>query len=343
MRKRACTAALAIGFLPFSVPAADTPAGPAATAIIAYVDGTPITRAEFENKHRARLFQARNTYFEAEQKAVEEFINQYLLERQARKENVSVQALLEKHVSSKIAQPPSEDALRVYYEGVDTTESYEAVRDKIIEHLRQRRLTKAKSEYLKTLRDAASISLSLKPPRAEVSMENTPVRGVSYAAVVVVEFADYECPYCQQIQPALDKLESEYKGKIAFAYKDAPLPIHATAQKAAEAAHCAGRQGRFWDYHDVLARSRQLQLVQLKQHARDMKLDTASFDKCLDSGEVAYIVKSHLAEAQTFGLQGTPSFFINGRFYSGALSYEKLRDIVEEELSRSGEERSARR
>jgi protein-disulfide isomerase len=148
-----------------------------------------------------------------------------------------------------------------------------------------------------------------------------------------VEYADYECPYCQQIQPALDRLRSEYLGKVAFAYKDVPLPIHKNAQKASEATHCAGVQGKYWEYHDVLVSTKQLEIPKLKEMARTLKLDIDAFDKCLDTGEQAAIVKSHMEEAQSLGLQGTPSFFINGRFFSGLLSYEMLRGIVEEELA----------
>jgi protein-disulfide isomerase len=318
------------------------PARPDAAPILT-IDGVQLTRADFERKNTTRLFQARNAYYDAERKAVEEFIDEYLLERQAKKESLTVAALLERHVNATLPKDPPEEALRVYYEGVDTQEPYEAVRDKIVEHLRQRRLAKAKGDYLKTLRSQAQVEIRLAPPRAQVSLERTPVRGSLDAPVLVVEYADYECPYCQQIQPALDKLEAEYKGKVAFAYKDVPLPMHANAQKASEAAHCAGKQSRYWEFHDILAKAKDLQVPKLKQTARDLGLDGAAFDKCLDAGEQADIVKAHLAEAQSLGLQGTPSFFINGRFFSGALTYEKLREVVEEELKFSNGQKTARR
>jgi protein-disulfide isomerase len=303
-----------------------------ASSVVAEVDGVKLTRAEFEQKYPVRLFQARNTYYDAERKAVEEFIDEYLLARQAKKENLTVAELLEKHVNSRLAKDPSEEALRVYYEGVDTTEPFEAVRDKIIEHLKQRRIAKNKTAYMQALRSEAKIALRMTPPRAQVSMQDTPVRGDKSSPVMLVEYADYECPYCQQILPALTKLRGDYAGKVAFAYKDVPLPNHPNAQKAAEATHCSWAQGKYWEFHDLLNSKKQLDIASLKNFARELKLDTTAFDKCLDSGEKAAVVKSHLAEAQSLGVQGTPSFFINGRFYSGALTYEKLREIVEEEL-----------
>jgi protein-disulfide isomerase len=119
--------------------------------------------------------------------------------------------------------------------------------------------------------------------------------------------------------------------------------MHANAQKASEAAHCAGVQGKYWEYHDLIVTKKQLELPRLKEIARELKLDVSAFDKCVDTGEKAEVIKAHMAEAQSLGLQGTPSFFINGRFFSGALSYEKLREIVEEELSSAAREKQTAR
>jgi protein-disulfide isomerase len=158
------------------------------------------------------------------------------------------------------------------------------------------------------------------------------VRGVPDAPIVSVEYSDYECPYCQQTQAALDKIEAEYKGKIAFAYKDFPLPMHPHAEKAAEAAHCAGVQGKYWQFHDQLFKTKQLEVAQLKESARALNLNSKEFDECLDSGSQAEAVKTQSADGKSLQLQGTPSFLINGRFFNGGLSYDDLHGIIEEEL-----------
>jgi protein-disulfide isomerase len=315
-------------------PLQDSPGGPGNT-VVAEIDGTPLTLAQFESKRPSALFQARNSFFEAEKKAVDEYIEDYLLERQAQKEKITVAQLLELHVNGTIAKDPDDGALRVYYEGVDTNEPFEAVRDKILDHVRQRRLAKAKAAYMQTLRSQAKITVEVAAPRIQISLTNTPVRGPVAAPVTLVEFADYECPYCQQIQPTLDRLETEFKGKLAFAYKDMPLPMHAHAQKAAEASQCAAVQGKYWEYHDLIEKTKALDVPQLKAGAGQIGLETAAFDKCLDSGERAEAVKSTMDEAVKLGLQGTPSFFLNGRFISGGMSYDQMRQMVEDELKRS--------
>jgi protein-disulfide isomerase len=303
--------------------------------LVVEIDGVRLTRADFERKPPAALFQARNTFYEAERKAVETFVEEYLLERAAQREKVTVAELLDRHVNSAVPPDPPDEALKVYYEGLNTAEPFEAVRQKILEYIRERRTAKVRTAYLQSLRSEAKIAIHLVPPRAQIALRDTPVLGPPDAPVVVVEYADYGCQYCQVIQPQLQKLQQEYKDKVALAYKDMPLPTNPQGQKAAEAAHCAGLQGKFWEYHDLLFATKEHEIPKLKETARALKLNAGAFDRCLDSGEQAAVVKMHLAEAQALGLPGTPAFFINGRFINGAVSYETLRTVIEEELRAS--------
>ena len=128
------------------------------------------------------------------------------------------------------------------------------------------------------------------------------------------------------------ELQKEYGDRLTVVYKDFPLPMHRSSQKAAEAARCAGEQGKFWEYHDVLFYSKQLQVDDLKAHARVLKLNGDSFDKCLDEGTEAEAVKKSLGEAKSLGLTGTPSFFVNGHFFSGAADYTVLKEMVDLQL-----------
>jgi protein-disulfide isomerase len=305
---------------------------PSSNDVVLEVGSQKMTLSEFEKKRPTGLFQARNTFYQAERKVLDDFADQYVLEQQARKENVTVDKLLEVHVNSTLPPDPSEETLRVYFEGADTTQTFESVRSQIIDAIRQRRMAKAKAAYVQSLRTSLNVAIHVAPPRALPVLRETPVRGPKDAGVVILEYSDYECPYCQANQVDLDKMEAQYKGKIAFAYKDVPLPMHSHAQKAAEATHCAEEQGKFWEYHDVLFASQKLDVPQLKEHARTLKLDGEAFDKCLDSGAEAQLVKNTLEEGTTLGIQGTPSFLINGRFFGGSLHFEDLQKIIDEEL-----------
>ncbi len=325
--------------------AGDGAGAPPQSTVAVEINGVNVTLAQFEHERPSALFQARNTFYEAEKKAVDDYVGQYLLEQQAQKEGVTVAELLDRHVNKTVGPDPDDSALRIYFEGLETTETFESARPKILDHIRDKRIERAKKAYMQSLRDQAKVAFVLQPPRAPISLANTPVRGAAGARVTLVEYADYECPYCQQAQPELDQLEAEFKGRLAFAYKDLPLPMHTHAEKAAEAAQCAGLQGKYWEFHDEMLKTKELEVPQLKASAQHLGLDVKAFNTCLDSGQQAKNIQSTLEEAEKLGLSGTPSFFLNGRYFSGAMKYEQLRQMVEDELKSSSsatEQRASR-
>lgn len=305
------------------------------TAPVAEVNGQKLTRAELEAKQAAKLLEARYKSYLVERQALDQLIEDHLLEAEAGRRNLTVEQLLQREVNSQI-KDPTEDQLQVFYEGLQTDESFATVREKIVATLRQLRLSKARAAYLQTLRSQATVRIMLAPPEANVALDGAPRLGPQNAPVLIVEFADYECPYCQRIHPELKKLQEEFAGKVALAFKDFPLPMHPNAEKAAEAAHCAGQQSKFWDFHDLLFENHEkLEAVRLKEYAHQLNLDAARFDKCLDAGEQAAAIQKDFAQGQRLGLTGTPTFFINGHFLSGAVKYETLREVVQQQLTGS--------
>jgi protein-disulfide isomerase len=255
-----------------------------------------------------------------------------VLEQKAKSENLTVDQLIDRDIKSQV-KDPTEDQMKVYYEGLETDQTYEAVRDKVLEKIRQLRTDKLLSAYVKALRAQTSVSITLAPPRANVEVADGQVLGPKTAKVTLVEFADYECPYCQKVADDVRKLKADFGDKVSFTYKDFPLPMHARAEKAAEATRCASKQNKFWEFHDELFHSKELDVDQLKAQARALNLNTEQFDKCLDSGEQAATVERDRKEGMRLGITGTPSFFVNGHYLSGALDYAALRQIVEQQLA----------
>lgn len=171
--------------------------------------------------------------------------------------------------------------------------------------------------------------------KVEVSAENDAVKGEAGAPVLIVEFSDYQCPFCARVEPSLKQVEEKYikTGKVKIVYRDYPLGFHDKAQKAAEASECAHDQGKFWEYHDKLfANQNNLDIFSLKQYAKDLELDTAKFDKCLDSGEKASEVSKDVTDANAAGVSGTPIFFINGVALKGAQPYDAFEKAIEAAL-----------
>ena len=302
------------------------------TAVVAKVSGRNLTMADLQQKEGGKLLQAEYQYYLNERKALEELIDNRLLADEAQRLNLSLDQLLNTEVYKGV-KDPTEDQLEVYYEGLDTQDPYEAVRADVLQHLRELRRTKARAAYVENLRKQANINVMLQPPAADVNIAKAYTKGSQDAPVVFVEFADYECPYCQKVNPQIQQLKKDYGDKLAIVYKDFPLPMHHGSEKAAEAARCAGEQGKFWEYHDVLFYSKQIDVDALKEHARVLKLDGETFDTCLDSGREANAVKQDLEEAKGLGLTGTPSFFVNGHFVSGVIDYGTLKDMVNQQLN----------
>lgn len=304
--------------------------------VVANVGGMKLTLGELEQEESAKLLSAHYQYYQAQSKALEDLVDKTLLEQKAKSENITVDQLVDQDIKSKVTDP-TEDQMKVYYEGLETEQPYEAVRDKILEKIRQLRTDKIRAAYLKTLRAEIPVSIELAPPKAKVELADAQVLGSKTARVTLVEFADYECPYCQRVAPDVLKLKQEFGDRLAFTYKDFPLPNHTRAQKAAEAARCASKQDKFWQFHDELFHSKELDLDQLKAQARALQLNAELFYKCLDSGEQAAAVAKDRKEGLRLGISGTPSFFINGHYLSGALDYASLRQVIEQQLSTTSE------
>jgi len=300
--------------------------------VVAEIAGRRVTQQELEEKAAGKLLQAKYKYYLAERDALEQLIDEELLDAEAKKEGITRDELLKRHVTSNVPEP-TEDQLRFYYEGVQTDEPYESARSHIIDTVHQLRMQKARDAYVADLRGRYGVIVELNQPSAHVEVGNAPRLGAEAAPVQIVEFADYECPYCQQVNADLAKVRDQFGDKVSLVYKDFPLPMHPLAERAAEAARCAGTQGKFWEYHDSLFESKRLQASDLREQAEKLKLDSARFNQCLESGEQAAAVKKDAKEGQRLGLQGTPSFFINGHFMSGAIGFMKLRDTVMQELS----------
>lgn len=308
--------------------------------VVAEIGDRKITEGELEHAQAGKLLQARYKFYLAQRDALEQLIADQLLEMQAKKEGVTVDEIVKRHISTNVPEP-TEDQLRFYYEGVQTEETYESARPHILDTIHQLRVKKAREAYIAQLRGDYGVVVELAQPSAQVEVADAPRLGPANAPVQVVEFADYECPYCQQVNADLKKILDQFGNQVSVVYKDFPLPMHGLAQRAAEGARCAGAQGKFWEFHDFLFETKKIQTSFMKEEARALKLDGARFDKCLDSGEQAAVVKKDAQEGVRLGIQGTPSFFINGHFMSGAIGYGKLREEVLTELSNSFKKQNA--
>jgi len=307
---------------------------------LAEVDGVPVSAEEVDKAIGASLGKLQEQIFNLKRQKLEELINATLLTREARKRGVSVPALLDAEVTSKVALV-TEQEVEAFYEANKTRIQGDpvAARQQIRINLQNQRLATKKQEFFQLLRSNAKIAVYLKPPpvhRVEVSTNGAPSKGPVKAPVTIVKFEDFHCPFCKKVQPTLAQVLSKYGEKVRLIHRDFPIDgIHPAARKAHEAARCANEQGKFWQYHDVLyANAPKADAADLKSYAREVGLDVPAFEKCVASGEFRDVVQKDIEEGTRLGVNGPPAFFINGRLLSGAEPIERFAAIIDDEISR---------
>ena len=307
---------------------------------LAEVDGVPVSAEEVEKAIGASLGKLQEQIFNLKRQKLEELINATLLTREARKRGVSVPALLDAEVTSKVALV-TEQEVEAFYEANKTRIQGDpvAARQQIRINLQNHRLATKKQEFFQLLRSNAKIAVYLKPPpvhRVEVSTNGAPSKGPVKAPVTIVKFEDFHCPFCKKVQPTLAQVLSKYGEKVRLVHRDFPIDgIHPAARRGHEAARCANEQGKFWQYHDVLyANAPKADAADLKSYAREVGLDVPAFEKCVANGEFRDVVQKDVEEGTRLGVNGTPAFFINGRLLSGAEPIERFAAIIDDEISR---------
>jgi protein-disulfide isomerase len=172
--------------------------------------------------------------------------------------------------------------------------------------------------------------------RYTIDTKGSPARGPESARVSIIEFSDFQCPFCGRVTPTMDKLASEYGDQVRIVFKNLPLSIHPKAAGAHAAAEAAHRQGKFWEMHDrIFANQRNLEPEVFEGYAKDLGLDMDRYRADVASPDVKKRIGTDMAEAQKLGVTGTPGFFVNGRFVSGAQPFETFKRLVDEELGKS--------
>jgi len=318
-------------------------AGPAAKSEpLAEVDGATITADEVEHALGAQLRRLESQIYEMKRQKLDALIAERLLAREAAKRGLSVQALLDAEVTAKAGIVTDEEVDSFYRANkarLKTGDEAE-VRERIRAYLQNQKLVTRRQAYVQSLRSQVSVVVHLPAPpmfKVEVGVAGAPFRGPATAPVTIVEFSDFQCPYCKQVVPTLAQLLSRYGEKVKLVFRDFPIDgLHPQARKAAEAARCAHDQGKFWEYHDALfTNSPSANPEQLKTYAQRVGLDLPSFERCLGGGSHAAAVQKDIEEGTRLGVTGTPAFFVNGELISGAQPLESFVRVIERELARA--------
>ena len=324
----------------------------------AVIGGQPITMAEVEAAAGAQLeqlelqrqqmeIQLRQQRTATLLQSLEQMVEQRLLEMEAKAAGVTTDELIQREVAAKVGEVSAEDVdafyLQLQQQRPQGLPPKEAIAGQIEAHLRQQNEAKARTDFMAALKAKHQVEILLEEPRTEIATAGAPAKGPENAPVTIVEFSDFECPFCSRVVPTLDQVKEKYGDQVRLVFRQFPLnSIHPNAQKAAEASLCAHDQGKFWEMHDAMfADQKALTVDQLKATAERLGLDTAAFATCLDSGKYEQQVKDDVREGTLAGVSGTPAMFINGRSLSGAQPFEAIAEVIDEELARA-QRRAAR-
>jgi protein-disulfide isomerase len=312
----------------------------AASEPLAEVDGEAITAEEVEKTLGAQLRKLEEQIYTLKRAKVEALIGERLLAREAARRGISVPALVDAEVTSKVG-PVTEQEIEAFYRANKARFRGDegTAREQIRTYLQNQKLAARRDAFVQSLRSNAKVVVHLKAPpvfRAEMSVEGAPIKGSATAPVTIVKFEDFHCPFCKRVQATLIQLLARYGDRVRVVHRDFPIDsLHPAARGAHEAARCAHEQGKFWPYHDKLyANAPKASPEQLKAYAREVGLDLGAFEQCFTSGRYQAAVQQDLEEGSRLGVSGTPSFFINGRELTGAQPLERFVRVIEEELAR---------
>jgi len=302
---------------------------------VAEVNGQPITNQELMAKIKPRLSRIENQVFDIKEDGINQIIEERLLDAEAKKRGVSVQELLKVEVQDKVSDTSDKEIQEFYDQNKARFggKSLEEVKPLLAAQLKARKASVFRNNFIDKLMAKADIEMYIQRPRVEVAAGNGPSKGPKDAAVTVIEFTDYQCPFCARARPNLTQALADYKDEVYYVVRNFPLNFHAQAQKAAEASLCANEQKKYWDYSDKLwANQKALDVPSLKKYAVDLSLDAKKFDECLDSGKFAAEVNQDQQDGMKAGVSGTPAFFINGQMITGAQPPEAFKKVIDSEL-----------
>jgi protein-disulfide isomerase len=337
------TACIALGLL-ISLACSSQAQQPADVA--ARVGDRAITVKELDDRWQkeepSQKAQAEQAIFDGRRSALDAIIADMLVEQAAKSKGITAEAFVQAEVAKREKPVADSDVRNFYVQNSERMQgrSFEQMSSAIQRYLQDQAQTTAKEDLIAELKKSGpAIRVVMDAPRTALTINpDDPSEGKADAPVTVVEFSDFQCPFCGRVWPTLKQLRMKYGDKMRLVWKDFPLTqIHPQAFVAAQAGNCAREQGKFWEYHDkMFGNQSALQPANLKQYAADLSLDTAKFNQCLDSSKYEARVQTALGVGGQLGITSTPTVYVNGRMINGAQPIEVFQSVIDEELARTG-------
>jgi len=306
--------------------------------VLAVVDGSKITLGDLQEKYpdlEKQLFRMEENMFRYKEMYLNDMIDNKVIELEAKATKKNPAELVAQEVSSKIKPVTDEEVVAFGKEKGVTADQMSKFKDRIKQYLSAQREAEARKTFAKTLRDKYKVTLKMKKPKGKVIevkvTDDDASKGSKSAKVTVVEFSDFQCPFCKRAAGNWEAIVKAYGDKVRVVFKHFPLiQIHEAAYKAAQAAQCMNDQGKFFEYHDKLfANNTALTEADLKKYVTELGGDVAKFTDCLTKGKYKAKVDKDMADGQKYGVSGAPTYFINGNMVVGAVSFDELKQAID--------------
>ena len=306
---------------------------------VAKYNDVTITLKEVDAKIGPQLKQIEKQKLELRQQAAEQMALEALAKAEAAKVGQTDEQWVKAQLDAQLPKPSEEEINKVFEENkarMPPGATVDSMREQIIGFLNKDKGREVAMKLFDGLKEKAHYQMLLEEPRVQVEAKG-PSRGPADAKVTIVEFSDFECPFCSKAEDSVSTVMEKYAGKVRLVFRHFPLSFHPNAPKAAEAAACANDQGKFWEMHKQLfANQKALSVDELKQHAVAIGLEKGKFDECLDSGKNKGLVEADTKAGSDVGVSGTPAFFINGKLLSGAQPASEFEKVIDAELKKGG-------
>jgi protein-disulfide isomerase len=303
-----------------------------ADRVVAMVNGKAIRQADVDNLQIAQVMPLEEQLYAIRKAALENLVVSLLLEEEASRRGVSLEELRKILTAGNIEVGVAE----VENAYLDNASAFGAMSpDEAKERLRLDLETQARmARYRKAvaeLREKAAVEIVLPEPRWPLvgNDDHSPALGAKESPITIIEFADFQCPYCRESQHILKQVLKAYENQVRLVFKHLPLEIHPDATVTARAAFCAGEQGRFWQYHDGLFAMDSFSPAALRKAAGELKLDLEKFDACLSSDASHNAVAHDKKEAARWSIDSTPTFIVNGKILKGAIDFATFKAVIE--------------
>ena len=317
---------------------ADLAQGQTPETILASVNGVPITQKEVDVSIGTRIYPLQQQLYAIRKAALDNLIVTRLLEAEAKARGVSVDEVRRQltHGDITVTRAQVEEAFTQnasFFAAMSPDEARERLRLDLENQARMKHYRAG----LERLRMKWTITVNLAQPEFARALDDgsSPALGAVKPLVTIIEFSDFECRFCRDVQPVLKKIVESYGKHVRLVFKHLPLEGHRNAVPAARAAYCAGEQDRFWQFHDALFTAGNLSPNLFERIGEDLGLGMARFKECVGSEQSRAAVVKDMETARSFRIDSTPSFLVNGKLLKGALSFAEFQKVIERELNQT--------